>query len=147
MIDIRHYMPMWINRLARFSNPRRIWRGSFVLIGLILLVAFFASHSNWTQKNYDETVRRGNTIIAALEAYHKRYEEYPRALEELRPIYLKEILPPVVGNGQWQYSNNVGNISGGFSLVVGEHLIENDPETDPIMWYSPDTKGWPVDTR
>lgn len=134
------------NKLARFSYPRRIWFGSLALIGLVLFVAFYASlYSNWTPENYKETVRRGNAVVTALDAYHSKHKAYPRVLEELIPVYLKEIPPPVVGNGRWQYK--LEHINSGFHLMVGEHPDENDPQTDPVMWYSLRDKAWPVDTR
>jgi hypothetical protein len=133
--------------MFRFINSKWIWCGGPVLIGIITLVLLFASHSNWTQKNYEETVRRGNEIVAALDAYRLEHQAYPKTIEELRPVYFKEILPPLVGNEKWQYFNNSGGIEAAFSLMVGEYSVENDPETGPIMWYSPETKEWLVDTR
>lgn len=133
--------------MFRFIYSKWAWYGGLVLIGISTIIILFFSLSNWTQKNYEETVQGGNEVVAALGAYRLEHQAYPKTIEELTPIYLKNIHPPLVGNERWQYFNNSSGSEPAFSLMVGEHPVENDPETGPIMWYSPETKDWLVDTR
>ncbi len=50
-----------------------------------------------------ESRRRGDRIIAALEAHRANRARYPAALEKLVPGFLAAVEPPTVGDRRWRY--------------------------------------------
>jgi len=108
----------------------------------LLLASTISACSNWTKENINESRRRGNEIISALEAYRAKHQSYPAKLEELVPMYLSEIKSPLAGNGQWKYVTG-GNEGKGFYLG----FEGNDPDTDPVSYFSSEDGKWYMDTR
>lgn len=104
----------------------------------LLMLALASGCSNWTKENIAESQRRGNEIISALEVYRKKYENYPEALEQLVPMYIAEIRPPLAGNKKWEYEKE----NTGFYLGFGD-----DPDADPVSYFSFTSKEWVMDTR
>lgn len=54
----------------------------------------------------EETERRGNAILGALERFNSDHGRYPAALDELQPKYLQEIPTPTWGLRTWKYSSD-----------------------------------------
>ena len=106
-------------------------------VGLLIL-GNINGCSNWTKENITESQRRGNEIISALEVYRAKNQSYPTKLQELVPVYLSEIKPPLSGNKQWEYVNE----GKGFYLGFGD-----DPDADPVCYFAYSLKEWVMDTR
>lgn len=116
-------------------------RKLLVLAVGLLLVNIISACSNWTRENINESQRRGDEIVSALETYQAKHHSYPAKLKELVPMYLAEIKPPLAGNKQWEYVAG-GNEGKGFYLGFGD-----DPDTDPVSYFSYNSKEWVMDTR
>jgi hypothetical protein len=72
----------------------------------------------------DETKRRGDVLIQALNKYHADNGRFPSALAELSPRYLKEIPEPDWGLRRWLYEASESD----FYLQVNE--TERTPDGD-----------------
>ena len=74
-----------------------------LVVGAPLLLAGCCPSSDWSETSLSATEKRGEPIVAALEAYRAAHGEYPEKLNALIPQYMKEIKPPLVGNHKWHY--------------------------------------------
>jgi hypothetical protein len=63
-----------------------------------------------------ETMRRGDQIMEALQAFRAAHGRYPGQLEELCPQFLAEIPLPTAGERRWKYSVL---LSGDVELIFG----------------------------
>lgn len=84
---------------------------------IMLLVAWIVSggvfssffrHNQFTRlpatpEGIDESLRRGDRIIAALDAYRAEHGAYPETIDALVPGYLAQIERPTVGDQLWDY--------------------------------------------
>lgn len=61
------------------------------------------SITNWHRAKVEESVRRGDQIIAALHAYKARFGAYPANLTDLVPAFLTDVPPPTAGTQFWYY--------------------------------------------
>ena len=57
-----------------------------------------------TPERSQETMRRADQIVAALERWRARNGEYPASLDQLVPAELPAIPESVVGDRKWKYS-------------------------------------------
>jgi hypothetical protein len=85
----------------------------------------------------DDTQKRAERIITALESYKEDNSVYPATLEALVPRYLDRIEPPLIGD-RWEYSAP----SAGSEFILGFQGDENEP----CGWLGPGGKSW-VDTK
>ena len=65
----------------------------------MLITLFGCSES----KKLDETERRGDIVVEALEHYREANHEYPEQLSDLIPDYINEISLPAWGLKEWFY--------------------------------------------
>jgi hypothetical protein len=86
----------------------------------------------------DETVRRGNIIIQALNKYHEDRGQFPATLTDLRPEYLKEIPTPDWGLRAWKYGREAGT---SFYLGVDETKYTGDGDSRWLRYDGPKW-GW-----
>ena len=110
---------------------------------LFATCVFFASCSDdWSMARYEESKRRGNRIIEALDQYMEDHSLYPDDLAILVPEYLDTIEPPVAGNKKWVYWINE-------SKKIFNLGFEDDLESKPECWYSSDINdpGWMCDSK
>lgn len=56
--------------------------------------------------NPGEPFDSGAKVIATLEAYHKKYGNYPRELSRLQPEFLSSIPSANWGEGTWEYTSD-----------------------------------------
>jgi hypothetical protein len=86
--------------LISFKNkPKQRFYGSKLIIYAILVMSSFGFHS------YDLSLARSRaeTVIAAVDQYHKDKGEYPQTLQNLVPVYLAEIPKPRIAPGRFYY--------------------------------------------
>ncbi|MEN8150813.1 MAG: hypothetical protein ABFS86_13400 [Planctomycetota bacterium] len=107
--------------------------GGRVLIFGVVLLAVACSE----QADLDETRRRGDRIVSALESYRTTEGEYPTTLEELTPDYLPEIPTPTWGLRTWVYEH----LTDGFGLAVHESRRTGDGNAHWYAWLGPE-HGW-----
>lgn len=51
----------------------------------------------------DPSKRIGESIVTAINAYHDKYEAYPKSLDSLVPEFIDEIETPTFGTKKWWY--------------------------------------------
>ena len=112
-----------------------------VLTQIMVLFSVFSlgGCSGWSDKKVEESKRRGADIIKALEEYKNDTSTYPKTLTDLVPKYVKDILPPVAGNGHWGYKVYPGGI---YNL-----WFEGDSTYEPSAIYSSRATRWSIDTK
>ena len=108
------------------------------LIPIIVFAALLHSCSNWTDQNIRESQRRGDEVMLAINKYFQMHNRYPEKLSGLVPDFIKKVVPPVAGNGTWDYVNEGNDFYLGF--------WGPDPDKDPVC-YKTSTGGWYMDTR
>lgn len=84
-----------------------------------------------------ETERRGDRVVAALEAYRSLNGEYPSALAELTPECIAEIPVPTWGMRKWLYNRDAD----GFWLRVNESPATGDGDAHWFAFLGP-KRGW-----
>src|SRR5262249_57011120 len=84
----------------------------FVGVSLVTAINFIGSRllppygdPTWTDERKADSMRAGEVLVRAIEAYHKDHNSYPKTLDELLPAYLSKITKPTAGEGQWRYSS------------------------------------------
>ena len=96
--------------------------------------------SKWSDEKVDESKKRGDRIIAALENYRNEHSAYPNSLNDLMPKYLKSIEPPVAGNCKWRYDTYEDGKA--FRLI-----FEDETPDEPTGWYDSKKERWSLDTK
>ncbi|MCS7063995.1 MAG: hypothetical protein NZM04_08160 [Methylacidiphilales bacterium] len=128
-----------------------------IFIMILASIYIFLIRGNWTKSNILESQLRGNRIAMALEEYYKDQQYYPEKLDDLLPKYIDKLLPPIAGDGEWEYYKDKwefskqtdGSItrtySDGrtFSLVFRRYRDKHYP----YMSYSSRTKTWELVTE
>lgn len=119
-----------------------------VLIWLLLtsMLASCSRDSGWSDAGEKESVRRGNQVIKAIEAYRADSGSLPSDLSLLVPKYLAEIPQPVVGRQKWRYLVRIGDKSdtNGEFFEIG---VDADSPLEPHLFYNSSNKSWYKDTR
>jgi hypothetical protein len=102
---------------------------------LLLAIPVFVGCSSESQLT--ETRRRGDLVVVALEQFQQDHGRYPASLDELRPQYLREILPPTWGLKTWLYETTANN----YKFGVNESARTGDGDS---LWlrYEGEKHGW-----
>jgi hypothetical protein len=98
--------------------------------------------AGWSKQQIDESKRRGNDIIAALEAYKKEQSAYPERLDMLVPKYLPKIEPPVVGGPVWHYET--WDHYAQFDIWFGNIDVR---VSEPVYKYSSESRIWSYNSK
>jgi hypothetical protein len=85
----------------------------------------------------DETTRRGDVLVQALNKYRADHGRFPRSLAELSPQYLKEIPQPDWGLRRWIYEPSESD----FYLKVNETEHTGDGDSHWLR-YEGEKSGW-----
>jgi hypothetical protein len=109
-------------------------------LALIGRMTGLAGQDRWSRPLIDESIRRGDVIVASLEHYKTRYGAYPDDLGKLVPEFQPEIQSPVAGNRKWRY-NTFGDGSD-YTLA-----FEDDSQYLPTAWRKPNYLKWAVDDK
>jgi hypothetical protein len=97
-----------------------------LVVGAPLLLAGCCPFYEWSEASIEATEKRGDSIIAALEAYRAQHGEYPKELQDLIPQFAEAVEPPLVGDRKWVYIRLVPNQ---FDLSIKE------PESARELYY------------
>ena len=100
---------------SQFGIKKRI--AFFVGVGFLLVVfslalrffwaiAWDAYSSNWFPGKVDESKRRGDLVVQAIELYQNENDEYPQQLDDLVPKYIGTLPLPTAGACKWEYSRS-----------------------------------------
>ena len=124
-------------RVIRFVQARGVASGAVLFMLIPVAMCFSGCASE--QVKIEESKRRGDEIIHALEEFRAEKGHYPRALNELLPKYMPEIPPPTWGLREWQYTVATNEIS----LRVDESVRTGDGDS---LWlrYEGSQLGWQV---
>jgi hypothetical protein len=104
----------WFHHLT----PGRLFLILLAVVGVLLL------SKGWfgDRTKIDETTKRGDVIIRALEQFRADSGHYPKSLSELQPKYIKKIPQPIWGLESWQYKADESE----FTLRVNESTDTGD---------------------
>ncbi len=84
---------------------------------LILVIGFlFACSKPENPKFYEETIKRGNIIVSAIEGYKDRTNSFPATLENLVPEFINEVPKSDIDDQDFLY--NAYKRNGTFSLGI-----------------------------
>ena len=114
-------------RGSRFSTGR-------LLIGISLIGLGIAGCGD-RQDGVDETKRRGDLIVQALNKYYAVKKQYPATLDDLCPQYLREIPGPTWGLEAWIYEPRKSD----FQLQVNETSRTGDGDS---YWLRFEGEKW-----
>lgn len=98
-----------------------------LLIGTTLVA--FALLAYLSIGSIDETKRRGDVIVQALNKYRVDHSQFPAALADLSPKYLANIPEPKWGLRVWKYHRTN---AGEFYLGVDESVRTGDGDS---LWF------------
>jgi hypothetical protein len=103
-----------------------------VAVGLFGALALYRS---WA--SFDETIRRGDIIVQALNKYYANHHQYPALLTDLSPRYLEDIPAPTWGLQMWKYTS----LPNEFEIGVDE---SNSTGNGDALWlkYLGPRLGW-----
>jgi hypothetical protein len=87
-----------------------------------LLFALLLTGCSGDRTKIDETTKRGDVIIRALEQFRADSGNYPKSLSELQPKYITKLPQPVWGLETWQYEADESE----FTLRVNESSDTGD---------------------
>lgn len=57
----------------------------------------------YSEADYDESLRRGDQLVAALDRWRAVHGDFPQRIDDLVPAQLESIQRPLVGKGRWAY--------------------------------------------
>ena len=103
----------------------------------VWLVDGMAEH-NWSSHQTEAAERRGNEIVAALDAFEKARGVYPGSLRELVPGYIDRIGRAPAGIGRWLYTPTGGRTRFRLECPANRHRY-------PTMWYDSVDRRWRYD--
>ncbi len=92
---------------------------------------------DWTDDRIEQSIATGDEIVAALESYKSANGGYPASLDELVPVHIATIEPPVAGVKKWNYRRVP---RGGYQLIFGANGAEY-----PSRYYTSQDGKWRVD--
>jgi hypothetical protein len=90
--------------------------------GVVLSVGYLtydAAFSDWAPRKIAESQRRGDVIVAAIQAYRQRDGRYPHSLEAMVPHFLERVEPPTAGKRMWIYEQDGRGYSLSFESESG----------------------------
>lgn len=90
-------------------------------------------------RSYDETIRRGNLVVRALEQYHADRGQYPTTLSELVPDFIDTVPQPTWGLKKWEYHSTRTD----FDIRVDESSRTGDGDALYLRFYRESLK-WDV---
>jgi hypothetical protein len=98
--------------------------GLLALLALSALVVIrLGGCESWSPSSIEESKKRAEPIIAALEAYYTAHGQFPKTLQDLVPEHIDELPQPAAGTGQWHYASREGSFS--LSFGCGKHHYPN----------------------
>jgi hypothetical protein len=113
-----------------------------ITVAVLVLIAGLGVFA-WAHRDegeLEETKRRGEQIVGALESFRARTGAYPDSLPQLVPEYIAAIEQPVWGTQQWRYrllpeqrtvfqisvsKNSSGYPSLNYDHAVGRFVVNN----------------------
>jgi hypothetical protein len=118
--------------------------GKYALVAAAIMVVVGCAQRHrieWHKREIEETKRRGNLIIQAIDAFHLDHKTYPKSLSALSPKYLSEIPQPAWGLKSWKYETTADGKADGFVLRVDE---SEDTGNGDALWlrYEGRRFGW-----
>lgn len=111
--------------------------GFLLLVGLVVgwgLYDLWRDNAFWTTANIVETQRRGEQIIAAVDAHIEAHGKVPGSIDDL--VDLKK-LAPLTGNRAWSYRRRPG---GGYVLSFSANHDDY-----PCAWFDSTIGEWRFD--
>jgi len=109
-----------------------------VLTMLLMVAVMLSSCESWSASSIEESKKRAEPIIVALEEYFSVHGTFPKRLEDLVPEYIEELPPPTAGTRQWRYKPR----ERAFSLSFG---YGKDHYPNCTFSWSSSGKRWIVD--
>lgn len=109
------------------------------LVFFLLLISLCLCGCSSDRGKIDETKRRGDMIIRALEQFHSDRGYYPQSLADLAPKHIKELAPPTWGLKEWQYESRGSE----FTLKVNESMHTGDGSSRWLR-YEGTKYGWHI---
>jgi len=85
-------------------SHRRMRRTSTALCLSILGIGVLGGCEKWSVSRIEESKRRAEPIVTALEAYLANHGAFPERLDALVPRYMQSIPDPTAGSRKWHYS-------------------------------------------
>ena len=119
---------------------RKLSRITSCLALVVVCGAVCQGCADWSADAVAESQRRGNAIVAAIDAYKKDHGAYPTDLGELVPEYLSKIDPPTAGSQVWGY----GVYKNGAVFCL---WFEGPTKYHPFSGYSSSSRNWMLDTK
>ena len=80
-----------------------IGKAMFLILSSSCLFAGCGGNADWTADRIEQSERRGDDVVRALESYHSKNGKYPNALVQLQPEFIRVIAPPLAGRQKWDY--------------------------------------------
>ena len=75
----------------------------------------------WSGDRINESIRRGDTIVAAIKAFKQKRGVYPDSLKELVPEFIAKIPSPTAGTCEWKYERDKPGQGAYYNLAFGSH--------------------------
>ncbi len=120
--------PSTRNCIARYATA----------LGCLIAVATLSGCESWSEHSINESKRRAEPIVAAIEAYIADHGGPPTTLDELVPKYITSIKPPTAGSKEWEYLPDERS----FALSFG---CGQDCYPCCTLSWAPDGSNWMMD--
>lgn len=104
---------------------------------LLLLAISCSGGCTSDRAKIDETKKRGNQIIQALERFRADQGHYPTSLTDLVPKYIHTLPSATWGTRTWKYAADAN----GFTLSVDESVHTGDGQSRWLR-YQGEKLGW-----
>lgn len=101
---------------------------------IAIFCLFFVSCEHRDSLPRDFTI--GDQLAQAIERFKTDNHHYPAHLSDLVPRYVKEIVAPKCGRGQWEYQRYP---DGKYALFLSPKNLGND-----AFFYNCDTHRWEI---
>ena len=105
---------------------------------LLMAVVMLSGCESWSASSIEESKKRAEPIIVALEEYFSNHGAFPKTLEDLVPDYIKELPLPTAGTRSWRYKSR----ERAFSLSFG---CGTDHYPNCTFSWSASGKRWILD--
>ena len=125
---------------------RRILVGSVLIMTLAMMYGFAVFYDeivwNWRSSRIEESKRAGTLIAERIRVFALANHRLPQTLDELVPVYIKDIPNPTAGSQRWLYK--VERERGSFYLRFS--MPDGPPYYNyPKCTYDPDKGTWYLD--
>ena len=88
-------------------HMRRILVGSVLIMTLAMMYGFAVFYDeivwNWRSSRIEESKRAGTLIAERIRVFALANHRLPQTLDELVPVYIKDIPNPTAGSQRWLY--------------------------------------------